>query len=244
MKKYTIYNGKINLIFDERQHKYYIESKEVPTVTNILKIINKPGIVHWAVNQVVREVEQNLIAQEDEKINITEMLNEAKKAHEKVRDLSANIGTQVHTFAEMYIKNQENAQLPAQQEAKKAAEAFMKWLKSKKNIKFIFIEKKVYSKKYNYAGTVDFIANIDGKVVVGDFKTSKKIYDQYFYQTAGYQQAIQEEFQNMNIQANMIVRLGKDGTYEEKVNNQFDKNMEAFLAARTIYLREKELDVI
>ena len=41
----------------------------------------------------------------------------------------------------------------------------------------------MYCDKYKYAGTVDAVAKINGRVCVIDFKTSKKIYKPYHLQS-------------------------------------------------------------
>lgn len=40
--------------------------------------------------------------------------------------------------------------------------------------KFIEIESVIYSDRFGYAGQFDFLAEIDGKIVMGDYKTSEK----------------------------------------------------------------------
>jgi len=42
------------------------------------------------------------------------------------------------------------------------------------------------SKDYRYAGTVDFVGYVDGKLMILDWKTSKAIYDDYWLQLAAY----------------------------------------------------------
>lgn len=242
MDNIELFNKEIILKFDEKRHRYFNKGKVVPGATSILSMINKPGIMYWAINETVKHAIDKIPT--DRPVSEKELKNilfDSKKAHKKTLELSAGIGTTAHEFAERYIAGKE-VPLPANSEARLAAQAFLAWLRSKKKIEFLFSERKVYSKKYNYAGTVDFVARIDGRLVVGDFKTSKAIYPTSFYQTACYQQALSEEFPDLKFDGNIIVRIGKDGVYEERFTSNFDKNFKAFLAARTLYLRGKELD--
>jgi len=68
----------------------------------------------------------------------------------------------------------------------------------------------IYSKKHNYAGKFDFLAEIDGKIWIGDIKTSTGIWDEYLFQTAAYRQAYVEETKT-KVAGEIIVRIGKDG---------------------------------
>mgnify|MGYP001606268017 FL=1 len=55
-----------------------------------------------------------------------------------------------------------------------------------------FIERTVWSQRYRYAGTIDALATIDGKLGVLDIKTSTGFYPEYNLQTAAYATALQE----------------------------------------------------
>jgi len=101
-------------------------------------------------------------------------------------------------------------------------------------------EKIVWSKKYKYAGTLDFIGLITIKEnktkvqtrAVIDWKTSKGIYREYELQLASYWEAIKEEEENQSGQMPIlyIVQLGvnKCGYRVVEVDNATDK-VEQFL---------------
>jgi hypothetical protein len=50
--------------------------------------------------------------------------------------------------------------------------------------RFVESEFTVWSHKYGYAGTGDFIAEIDGKIILGDMKTGKSLYPEVGLQVA------------------------------------------------------------
>ncbi|MHA2296191.1 MAG: PD-(D/E)XK nuclease family protein [Candidatus Hodarchaeales archaeon] len=54
------------------------------------------------------------------------------------------------------------------------------------------IEFPVLSRDYNYAGTVDLLAVVDGYITLIDFKTSKAIHDKHEIQVAAYANAFKE----------------------------------------------------
>ena len=76
----------------------------------------------------------------------------------------------------------------------------------------------MYCDKYKYAGTVDAVAKINGRVCVIDFKTSKKIYKPYHLQVTAYAQAIKRIDGLGRWPLGIILRLDKEtGEYEQKV---------------------------
>ena len=103
---------------------------------------------------------------------------------------------------------------------------FHKWLvmAEERGIEWLGSEKKVYSKLWNYAGTIDALARINGELYVIDFKTSAKIYKEYYLQVYGYAQAVHEmvnvgDTLLSNVEhypKGMIVRLDKnEDRYQE-----------------------------
>lgn len=79
-------------------------------------------------------------------------------------------------------------------------------------------ERKIYCDKFKYAGTVDAVAKIGGRVCVIDFKTSKKIYKPYHLQVTAYAQAIKRMDGLRRWPLGIILRLDKEtGQYEMKV---------------------------
>jgi hypothetical protein len=98
-------------------------------------------------------------------------------------------------------------------------------------IKFLSSERRVFSQEHYFAGTCDFIAEIDGQFAVGDFKTGSGIYVEHRFQTAAYQQAIQEETRT-KVDVRWIVRFDKKtGEFEAKPFYDFDLDFLGFKAA-------------
>jgi hypothetical protein len=97
------------------------------------------------------------------------------------------------------------------------------------------------SLKHGYCGTCDFTAKQGDKLILGDIKTSSGIWNEYWYQCAAYKLALEEEYTQFKIDHTAIIRCGKDGTFEIKELNDYEKNVEAFLGALTLYRREKEM---
>src|SRR5574343_64799 len=238
--QYKLYNGEVLLEFDEDKHVYTLDGEQVDGVTGILSIIAKPALLYWAVNQSINYLERNIRPGVSyDEIQLKKLLYEAKGAHRMKSTEASDIGKIVHKWIEEWIAGKD-PKMPINEEARRAITQFQSWVLDK-NVKFLQSEKVIYSRKFNYAGTTDFIAQMNGKTILGDFKTSNGIWDEYWFQVAAYQHAFLEEFPDEEIHGNMIVRLGKDGTLEIKENYDYDKNIVAFLGAVALYRRVNEL---
>jgi hypothetical protein len=66
---------------------------------------------------------------------------------------------------------------------------------------------------------------IDGKKYVGDSKTSNAVYPEYFYQTAAYRMML-EEMGEKDFSGSIIIRVGKDGSFDEAKDVIFSKDYE------------------
>lgn len=236
---YELYNGKVELHFDEAKHMYSVNDKTVVGVTGVTSVISKPALMYWAVNQAVEFLGKTLKAGKSyDEIQINAMLEGAKFAHRKKATTAADIGTITHEAIEIFTKTGQ-IKAPVNEKAKSAFNNFVTWAKEK-NVKFLESERKIFSKEKMYAGTMDFYCKIGDKFFVGDSKTSTGIYDEYWFQTAGYQQAYQEET-GAQVDGHIIVRVGKDGSFEVQENYDYNKNILAFNGALALYKRTQEL---
>lgn len=218
------------LEFDEAKHAYKWADKFVPGVTTILGCLSKPALVPWAAGMAS---DYWLKAVKAGRTDYTEIHKESKGAHRKKVTDAGNIGHNVHLYAEMFFKNEPLPMLETDQ-AKRGVEAFHKWFDSHK-IKILASERRVFSKEHYYAGTCDFVANIDGVMGVGDIKTSSGIYPEHRFQTAAYQHAIQEE-KSIAFGVRWIVRFDKKtGEFESKSFHNFELDFNGFKAALAIH---------
>jgi len=188
-------------------------------------------------------------------------LQEAKTNFRKISEEALDVGSLAHAWLEEYTKAmiegvEYNAPLPANDAACRAITSALDW-HAKHNFRPIAAEKKVYSRELNTAGTFDWIAFIDScddpkcckiqfkdKLALGDYKSSKAIYDEYKIQTAFYKFAVDEEKDfidegDTHIEARVILRLGKsDGEFESMIlmdEEDYQLDLEAFLGALKIY---------
>lgn len=174
-----------------------------------------------------------------------EALNNAKGAHRRGKEDAADAGTLVHQFVEDYINwtmgKAKKPVMPKLPQVKEGAQAWLRWIKSAGDVKFTLSEQKIYSRKHEYAGTLDFACTINGVPTMGDLKTSNYFYPEMFWQISAYQYARLEEFPDERYDQQILVRCGKDGALEVKTSNRYEQSVEAFLATWVIWKEKQTL---
>jgi len=117
---------------------------------------------------------------------------EGGESPDELRDRRAKEGTAAHDFVEAYIADPNDEFEPITGFDK----AFLKFVKDHPEVEFRHSEAEVYSFVHGYAGTLDIIAEIDGKPHVMDIKTKAKniykAYDSELVQCRAYALAAQE----------------------------------------------------
>ena len=231
--KNKLYNGEVEVSFDGFRHKYTFNGENVVSVTTALSIINKPALVNWAAGCAVDCIrEQILPGVSYDELQLQAIFEAGKKSHYQKKVDAGNLGTFVHKWIEQYI-NGENPGMPVNEGLQTAINNFLTWVEKHK-VKFLLSEQVVYSRKYKYVGTTDFICEIDGKMYIGDTKTSSGIYPEMLIQTAAYRYARHEEFPNEKYAGQLIIRIGKDGRCEFAVvrdTNVYRDMFRGFLSA-------------
>lgn len=238
MHNTTLYNGEIELSFDEANHRYSVNGSIVPGVTTPLGIINKEWMGPWVAKMCGEYVADNLKpgASLDE-IEIQDFIKSMKGSWRRKSATAAAIGTMVHEWAEKHAKGLKPA-MPVNPKIRNGVEAYLDWLKQHE-IVFRANERRIYSRQYRYAGTVDAIGYVDGQLSVIDFKTSSGIYPEMAWQTAAYQHALQEEF-GKPFERRWIIRFDKEGGgFESEAFDNFDADFEVFRTALSLWRQVK-----
>jgi hypothetical protein len=226
--------------FEAKTHSYTLDGKPLTGVTTILGVIAKPALIQWAADEAIKYIKekqpkttkvggQELIVYTPPQLH--DILEAAKNAHQQKKDRTADIGTKAHKWIERYVKGKNPAP------NKKLAfmtDNFVKWATENK-VEFKKSEIKLYSEKFWFAGTMDLVFKMNGRNYIGDIKTSSRIYGRgYFAQMAGYQIALEEQGYK-DIEGRMIIRCGKDGSFEIKESLDFETDKKIFLACLELY---------
>ena len=210
-----LYNDQVELIFESAKHQYTYNGNKVKSVTGILGTISKPFLVPWAAKVTTEKLAELIkpgVAYDE--IQIKQMLDEAKRAHYNTKVSAGDIGTLVHNHIEKIVKNEHPGTL-VHQEAANAVNRFMEWARVNQ-VEFLLSEQVVFSKKYNFCGTLDFVCRMNGKLMLGDIKTSNQIsHIEYGAQMVAYKIARCEEFSDESYDGCILVRVGKkDAEFE------------------------------
>ena len=256
--KYKLYNGEVEVQFDSgvdgNKHAYKKDGKRVRGVTTIMNVLDKSGLINWAVGLsrdylLEKNIGEYVITETD--------INDASRQHTIKKNSAADSGKLAHRWIEYYL-NGENPDMPTDQEAVFAINAF-KQFESEMKPEWLELEKVVYSRKHDYVGRFDALAMIDGKKTLIDFKTSKGVYREQFYQLGAYKKAWEEEqgiaggvitkenkaigfdkaIEEINngkvIEQILILHLDKfEGNFSLYYSQDMDKDIEAFMACLMI----------
>ena len=154
----------VNGIYLKKYYGHRVNGFWYPRVTSICGIISKPGLENWIASH------GSVYAMKKRRKEITEWGN---AVHEKVEKI---------LLGKMPIIDDQ---------IEPSINAFLRWLKKHK-VDIDGVEQRVVSKKHSYSGTLDLVGKIDNDFGIIDIKTSKKIWDAHFLQTAAYFQAYNE----------------------------------------------------
>jgi len=111
------------------------------------------------------------------------------KTGEAIKAKSAEEGTLIHQTIEAILRKDP---VVVPESIKPAITAFMDFY-TKNEIIPHKIEERIISKKHHYAGTLDVLAEVNGKLGVLDVKTSIAVYRDYSIQTSAYIEALRED---------------------------------------------------
>ena len=186
---------------NEEGTRYYVtpEGNKYPSITTVLSAYNIKEIMAW--RKRVGDEEANKISRQ-----------------------ASSRGTRIHTLCEQYLNNKElTFKTPLD------TETFNIFKPVLHRINNIYAQEiRMYSDHLRIAGTVDCVAEFDGKLSIIDFKTSKRLKNEedienYFMQVSGYAVMFEERF---GIPVNrVVVAIAVD-----------DQDPQVFVAKRDTYI--------
>jgi hypothetical protein len=168
--------------------RYYTSSGEqVPGVTTVLGVLNKPALVAWANRMGLQGIDTN-----------------------KYVDEAASVGTLAHALIMESLGGSpvRHEDFTADQltRAKHGVTVFNGWLKSHQ-FEPKLLEQPLVSDEHRYGGTIDILALLDNEPVLIDLKTSSGIYDEHVFQVGAYWKLLDET--DAKITGARILRIGR-----------------------------------
>jgi hypothetical protein len=224
------------IVFDGKKHLYTLNDEVCAGISSVADYAPKDYLKFWAAKLVSDFLSDKLdLIKTLSPEQWVELLLEAKNQHAKKSKDALDIGTKVHEWIEKYINLRSTGakiKFLIEDDVKNPIEQFLEFEK-RHDIQWILNEKIVASPKHLVAGTLDSLAMIDGKLSLVDLKTSNRIDEGYFLQTAGYAMCLDE--MGVKIDQRIILRLPKgegDGFEAILVNTPLPDDIDCFLHRR------------
>jgi len=192
---------------DREDGHYYEDDKGniYPSITTIKNLTDpKDWYPHW-INKIKRDHNVGGI--------------EANKIAQKISQSSMDVGTALHQLAENYLNNNITIVSDPENFEKDPNLLFVplrQWLDE--HVDNIYAtESKMFSKELQLAGTVDFVAVVDGVLSICDFKNSRKPKmpseikrNKYYEQICAYGKMF-EECYGIKVEQGVIIVISWDG---------------------------------
>ncbi len=145
---------------------YWIDSKRVPSVTTIISRWKESGaLIYWAWNE-----------------------GREGRDFRETKQAAADAGTAVHEMVEAWklrgTFDRSEYTTETISRARGAYEAFLEWANQSK-LEIAQSEVSLLSQKHRFGGTLDAIL-VQGKLSLGDWKSSNGVYPDYILQLAAY----------------------------------------------------------
>lgn len=176
---------KVGLTRDAK-HNYYLDGTgPMPSVTGILKIVDKSGpLVGWA-KRITAEAAVDHRGELDEWVNLggrDGAVGLLTRAATQITEKAATNGSEIHALAEAITLGHE---VTVTEEQSPFVDAYRQW-RADFAPSFLAAEEMVCSLEHGYAGTLDAIVEMAGEVWMLDYKTSKGVYPETALQLAAY----------------------------------------------------------
>lgn len=256
-----LYNDTVTIQFNEEAHQYWLETEEMTKAgtpklkrltgaTTFISIKDNANLRQWYADMAIKSIEKNLGYLSQPNVDPSEILEEARMAATNYKDETANLGKEIHAWIEAYINaemgNGEQPKMPSDNNVLLGVTSFLDWV-DYHQVKFIWSERIVYSKKYQYVGTADLCVEIEGEKYLVDLKTGNGLYSTVGLQTAAYIMADIEE-SGEKYAGRIAIRLTKETKedYEKRLREKKfwqGKELPPYRAFEAIFLDDAENNI-
>ncbi len=191
------------------------EGKRVPGTTTITGQLNKPALISWANKMGLNGIDTSKY--------VSDKADIGSLAHAMITDKL--IGKP--TITDDYSKNQISA-------AENAVLSYYEWEKSHK-VEVVFVEKPLVSDIYEFGGTADIYAKVDGVLELIDLKTGSGIYSEHFYQVSAYVQLLREHGYPVERARILNIPRAEDESFQERIIPKLQDQFNVFKNLRSLY---------
>jgi hypothetical protein len=175
---------KVGLVRDARHRYSWNGGPLYPSVTTILGIKDKPALVGWAKRETAACAIRNLDVLERmvRSGGPQAAVDWLKRIPDYARDASADLGSAVHAAAEGIARGQA---APVAEDVGPFVAAYRRDFLDVFQPRFLAVEAMVCSERYEYGGTADAFAEIEGEIWLLDYKSGAGVYPDTALQLAG-----------------------------------------------------------
>jgi hypothetical protein len=173
--------------------RFYIDPDDahikVPGVTSVVGMLPKDFLTYWAAKESAEAAVNNwdIVSQLCQR-DPAGAVDYLKGAHRRKSKAASDLGSAAHDLFERLARGEEVRDRHVHIDVKPHVRYFREFLEEVQP-EFLHLEETVWSDTYQYAGSFDAIAVIDGETVVLDWKTSKAVYDSVALQLSAYRYA-------------------------------------------------------
>lgn len=211
----------LHIEFNEQKHSYTVNGQAVPTVTQVLRILDKPALVWWGMKTGLEgfcEMTKRYNWRQEgfpdfDADDLVKWLTREKLTTNHVRNKAGDRGKYVHQALEQLHEGTTPDPRAFPTEGRGYVAAVIGWW-DENVTKSYDSEVLVASLEYGFAGTFDLFCELtDGRLARVDAKTSKRIYPDMFLQLEAYEYAAEESgYPESDVR--IVLRVAADGTWE------------------------------
>lgn len=165
---------------------YVKDGVAYPSVTTVLKLLPKGGLIFWAISQTLKYISKY-------KYITPEISKKAYSIHKTVLAQLAQEGTDAHENIEAYL---------VEGKANKEDSFINRFKAFEKEYNFVLekVEYTLHDKELGSAGTADIIGSYYGNPIILDLKTSKEIRLSHKVQAVAYKDMYERELRKQGIE--------------------------------------------
>ncbi len=231
----SLYGGKITVKFmgptdtKPSRHIYMMNGQRTRSVTGIIGLKDKSmALVPWSQEETAKCLLQVL---EAKAVIDREQIIRGAFASDRAKEKAASLGSAVHDWCEEYInhklKKGKNPGMPNDPAVISGVTSFMEWEESNQ-VKFLWSEKVLYSRKHDYMGKADFGAIVNGERCICDLKTGNGMYKEVRLQLAAYRFADEEETK-IKYDGRWAIQIAKETEQEYYARMELKNQIKIFL---------------
>ena len=222
-----------------RQGYRLANGEKVPSVTTVLgRFKDSGGLVQWAYRQG-REHENLAMRNLPGPAHLYDVVGKAAEAGTIAHDMIEQNLLYGKLFDEFgpFPESADKASGDTKAKALNSFRQFLKW-NAQTKLKVIQTEKALVSERHKYGGTWDGIGrDVDGKLVLIDWKTSNAVYGDYLYQLAAYAILIEEVMPELGpVTGFHLLRVAKEhADFAHHHYGELERERRAFILMRELY---------